>query len=90
MFGDSVHFGTWTLVPLHILDVPISLATDTLCLPWDVVTAIESRKEKTNAVREPQDHWQADQMIRLFGSSLSDLCAQGMPQAPVGARSRSV
>jgi uncharacterized protein YceK len=40
----------WNLalvVPLHILDLPISLATDTLCLPWDIVVAIESHKEQT-------------------------------------------
>ncbi len=42
------------VVPLHILDVPISAATDTLCLPWDIVEAIQSRKEQSSAVYEHQ------------------------------------
>ncbi len=37
------------VVPLHILDLPISFATDTLCLPWDIVVACESHKEQAGA-----------------------------------------
>ncbi len=43
------------VVPLHILDLPISLVTDTLCLPWDIVTAIKGRKGEADGVHEPQE-----------------------------------
>ncbi len=35
------------VVPFHILDLPISLATDTLCLPWDMATSIQTQKKET-------------------------------------------
>ncbi len=43
------------VVPLHILDLPISLVTDTLCLPWDTVTAIKVRKGEADGVHEQQE-----------------------------------
>ena len=45
-------FDLGLVVPFHIVDIPISIATDTLCLPWDIVVAIESHKEQTNAIDE--------------------------------------
>jgi hypothetical protein len=41
------------VVPFHILDLPISLATDTLCLPWDIVVAIENPKEQITPEPSP-------------------------------------
>ncbi len=40
------------VVPLHIVDLPISVATDTLCLPWDLLVACESHKEQARAEDE--------------------------------------
>jgi uncharacterized protein YceK len=46
--------GWGLIVPFHTLDLPISLGTDTLCLPWDIVEAIERHKEQTHAIHEEQ------------------------------------
>ena len=55
----------WNLalvVPLHIVDLPISLATDTLCLPWDIVEAIESHKEQTTTAPSPSPSFAVSQL----------------------------
>jgi hypothetical protein len=50
------------VVPLHIVDLPISLATDTLCLPWDIVEAIESHKEQTTTAPSPSPSFAVSQL----------------------------
>ena len=50
------------MVPLHIVDLPISLATDTLCLPWDIVEAIESHKEQTTTAPSPSPSFAVSQL----------------------------
>ena len=53
--GDGKPCG-W-VVPFHILDLPISFATDTLCLPADLtMLAIKKRQEKKHTVDEARDH----------------------------------
>ena len=49
--GDGKPHG-W-VVPFHILDLPISFATDTLCLPADItVRAIQRHKEKKGGIKQ--------------------------------------
>ncbi len=47
--GEPSRWEAAFVVPFHVLDIPISIATDTLCIPVDIVQAIERHREKTGA-----------------------------------------
>ena len=50
--GLGTTAGWFVVVPLHMLDLPISVLTDTLCLPADIVRDNRKKRSATNSVPE--------------------------------------